>query len=66
VPGPSGPPQFGLSSEAGYPSFTGTGVQAYDPAKFFNSGILNKGDAVDLSFATAGTYTVLCLVHGHR
>jgi plastocyanin len=64
VPGPSGPPQFGINSQAGYPSFTGTGVQAYDPTKFYNSGILNKGDAVDLSFATPGTYTVLCLVHG--
>jgi plastocyanin len=64
APGPAGPPQFGFNPIASTPTFTGSGTQSYDPSKYFNSGILNQNDVVNVSFANAGTFTFLCLVHG--
>lgn len=63
VPGPSGPPQFGFNPVAATPTYTGTST-TLDSTKLLNSGILNKGDFVDVTFPHAGTFHFVCIVHG--
>jgi plastocyanin len=65
IPGPDGPPQIGISSVVAYPSFFGPNTQHFDPSQFFNSGILNQNDTIDLAFdSPLGTHTFICLIHG--
>jgi plastocyanin len=66
VPGPAGLPQVGINSAVAYPSSDfGPGTHHFDPSQFFNSGILNQGDTIDLSFdSPLGTHTFICLIHG--
>ena len=59
-----GTPQPGLNPLAAYPSFNGSGVQRYDPSQYYNSGLLNQNDAVDVSFSKTGTFSFICLIHG--
>ena len=63
VPGPSGPPQFGFNPVASTPTYTGTAT-TLDSTKLLNSGILNKGDFVDVTFPHTGTFHFVCIVHG--
>jgi plastocyanin len=63
------PPKVMTNPLAFYPSFGGSGVQSYDPSKYYNSGFLFPGDqyngtdTADVSFSTPGTYTFFCLLH---
>ncbi len=64
VPGPSGPPQFEFNPAAANPTFTGTAAVTFDPTKYYNSGIMQKGGTADVVFSKTGTFTFICLVHG--
>jgi plastocyanin len=64
VPGPSGPPQFGVNLPVSTPSFSGSAAVSFDPTKNYNSGILQQGNSVDVVFPGTGTFTFICVVHG--
>jgi plastocyanin len=64
VPGPNGPPQLMFNPLAANPTFSGSGAVTFDPTKYYNSGLMQKGDAADVKFSKTGTYTFVCLVHG--
>lgn len=64
VPGPAGPPQFEFNPVAANPTFTGSAPVTFDPTKYYNSGIMQKGGTADVVFSTTGTFTFVCLVHG--
>jgi plastocyanin len=63
IPGPAGPPQFGINPQAANPTFTGTAPVAFDATKYYNSGLMFKGSAADVSFNNTGTFKFLCLFH---
>jgi len=63
VPGPSGPPQFTFSPQAGNATFTGTAPVTFDATKYYNTGIMLKDSTATLTFPKAGTYLFACLFH---
>jgi len=58
----SGPPKLIFNPDAAFPA-PQSPSPTFKASTYMNSGILNKGDSWNVSFATQGTYSFLCLVH---
>ena len=73
IPGEE-PGNFMMNPQVAFPTrLPGAGVESYDGAGFFTSGILSEipqgppgtppNDRITLTFAQAGTFNYLCLIH---
>lgn len=54
--------KLGANPLVAFPSFLGA-TPPYTGTGFFHSGLLNRGQTFSMTFATAGTFPYLCVIH---
>jgi plastocyanin len=63
IPSPLGGPELVFNPLASNPTHTAAGAYKFDRHQYYNSGLMFKDDAVDITFLDGGSYKFICLLH---